>query len=212
MVRVDPSLAVTSECGSAGELLSLLARCQPDVLLLDQDLMGPTDLGFLQSLLSCHPRLRVLVLLTQEPADGYVGGAGAIGALGLVLRVAQPSLIIKALRAVASGHRWLQRELTDRLVQDYARAVSPIPPAGGPRLSRRQREILALLSQGLSNRDISKRLYISEKTVKAHLTALFRGLGVSSRTGAVCSALQLGVLSIKDLGSSPLERGATTRA
>jgi len=204
-IRMDPSFTVTSECGSARQLLATLEHAQPDVLVLDQDLMGQTDLSFLQSVLSRHPGLRVLVLLAPEPANGYLGRAAATGALGLVLKQADPSLITKALCAAAAGRRWIQRELTDRLVQDYVRAVSSSPPAGEPSLSRRQSEILALLCQGLPNREIAKYLCISEKTVKAHLTQLFLKLGAASRVGAVCSAIRQGLVRPDSFENSSLQ-------
>lgn len=180
--------------GSGEEVLALLARSQPDVLLLDSELPGVADLELLRQVLSEHAGLRVLVLLGAEPPDHYLGQAAASGATGFVLRNADLALLAKALRAVAVGRTWLQRELTDRLLRDYAIASSPAVHTPGVALSRRQRQVLDLLAQGLRTRDIARQLAISEKTVKAHLTGLFRKLGVSNRCAAVCFALRRGLV------------------
>lgn len=201
VARVDPALAVIAECGRAEDLLPLISRAKPDVLVLDQDLMGMADLGLLRRLLRWYPGLRVLILLSAEPPDDYLGQAAAAGAAGFVLRQADLSLLAKALRAVASGRRWLQRELTERLIQDYAQATSPAALDRGPPLTPRQMQLLGLLSRGLRNREIADQLSISEKTVKAHLTALFRKLGVPNRVGAVRYGLERG------LGRSASEEG-----
>jgi DNA-binding NarL/FixJ family response regulator len=179
-----------AECAQADDLMPAIQRHNPDVVLVDQDLLSASDPGLLRRLLRWHPGLRVLLLLAGEPPDDYLGRAAAAGAAGFVLRQADTSLLVKALRAVASGRTWLQRELTERLVQDYARATTPTPADHQPALSRRQSQLLALLAQGLTNREIAQRLSLSEKTVKAHLTALYRKLGVSNRVGAARVALE----------------------
>lgn len=185
--RLDSALALVGECRNGEELLSLLARMEPDVLLVDADLAGMADLGLLRRALSHRPNLRVLILLPADPPDDYLGRAAGEGARGFALRNADPALLAKALRAVAAGRTWLQRELTEKLFQDYFRATSPAPTVSTPFLSRRQQQVLVLLAQGLRSREITRQLSISEKTVKAHLTGLFRKLGVTNRLGAVCS-------------------------
>jgi DNA-binding NarL/FixJ family response regulator len=184
---------VIGECGRTDELLASVGQSRPDVLLLDQDLTEGRDVTLLRELLSHYPRLRVVVLLAGEPPDDYLGRAAAAGAAGFVLRQADPSLLVKAIRAVASGRPWIQRELTSRLIQDYVRVTTPVPTDMPTGLSPRQRELLVLLAQGLRNRDIAQQLGLSEKTVKAHLTAVFRKLGVSSRVGAACYAVSQGL-------------------
>ena len=187
--RVDAQLALIGECARAEELFSLLGRLEPDVVLVDTDLEGMADLSLLARLLSSRPETRVVLLLARELPDGYLGKAATAGAAGFVLRDADAALLTKALRAVAAGRPWLQRELTEQLLQDYKRMTSPGPRIPGPMLSPRQRQVLDLLSQGLRSREIAEQLSISEKTVKAHLTSLFRKLGVTNRLGAVCLAL-----------------------
>ncbi|MCJ7750409.1 MAG: response regulator transcription factor [Armatimonadetes bacterium] len=191
IVHLDPSFTVRNECTRPGELLAMLERSEPDVLVLDRDM---ANLSLLRNLLSRHPSLRIVILITEQPMAGYLGEAAATGVLGFVCKQAVPSLMIKALRAAATGHRWIQRELTDRLVQDYGLAAPAFLAACDPPLSQRQKEILVLLFKGLTNRAIAEHLCISEKTVKAHLTQLVLKLGVANRVGAVCFAIRQGLV------------------
>jgi len=187
--RVDHTLVHAGGCGRKQELFATLARVQPDVVLLDVDLPGMADLELLRDLLSRYPDLGVVILLAAGVEDMYLGRAVAAGAKGFVLRDASPSLVAKALCAVAAGRSWLQRELTEKLFHDHTRAATSAPSAFEALLSPRQSQVLGLVAQGLPNREVAHHLSISEKTVKAHLTAIFRKLGVTNRYRAIHLAL-----------------------
>ena len=143
------------------------------------------------------PDVPVIMLSTYENAP-YVKRALSDGAAGYLLKDATPEDLSQAINVAMSGSGNVLQPARDpepvrRQITGVRRRNAERPPRASTRLTQREHDILALLSEGRSNRDIAQRLYLSEKTVKAHLAAIFRKLGVTNRTQAAMMAVQMGV-------------------
>ena len=159
-------------------LAAVDANSDLDVVILDLALPGMAGMKVLEELGLRRPGLPVMVLSASEDPD-YVRQTMALGALGYVPKSASPDTLIAAIRFVLQGELY---------VPPFMLSAKPPLPATAknlPRLTKRQSEVLAALCKGLSNKGIARDLNMSEKTVKAHITTIFRLLGVQNRTQAV---------------------------
>lgn len=177
----DPSIEVVGQAASGEEAVVLAdtLRCRgegPDVVLMDLQLgAGISGIEATRRLMAAHPGLHVLVLTTFD-ADTDIFGALDAGAVGYLLKDTRTDTLIRSVLDAAVGRPVLSPEVAMRVM---GRAT--YPDAG---LSNRETEILALLATGATNRDIARRLFISESTVKGHLVNLYAKLGVDNRTAA----------------------------
>ncbi len=143
-----------------------------------------------------YPQLAVLILSIHDDRE-YLLEVLKAGATGYLLKDVEPAHLIAGIRAVAKGETIVHPGLTGKLVSELSRlAKLPAQTFVNP-LTPREGEILALMSQGLSNGDIAKQVYLSEKTVKNHVTSILRKLGVTDRTQAVIAGVKRGLVSIK---------------
>lgn len=181
--------AVVLEAGDCAGTHRLLEE-HPDVdlVLLDLRLPGPGGLATLEKLRSDNPSLPVVVVSALED-PGTVRAALARGAMGFIPKSSSNDLMLSALRLVLSGGRYLPPEI---LSADSA-ASSPPASMDEVRLTDRQRDVLALMIQGKSNKHICRELGLAEATVKIHVTAILRALKVASRAQAIVAANQLGL-------------------
>ncbi len=149
----------------------------PDVVLMDLSMPGVDGTTATRLVLEAAPETRVVVLTSFAEAEQVTGALDA-GAVGYLLKDAEPEQLVRAIRDAAAGGAPLSARAATALLPRRT------PPSAADRLSAREREVLALVAEGLSNRVIGRRLEISEKTVKTHLTRVFAALGVSDRTSA----------------------------
>ncbi|GAA4561329.1 response regulator transcription factor [Streptomyces collinus] len=171
---------VVGEAATGEEALAMAARLRPDVVLMDLQLDGGMDgVTATRRLTEDGVGPRVLVL-TMFDTDADVTRAIEAGATGYLLKAEQPDELFTAIRNAASGRTALSPPVADRLL---TRLRSPCPA-----LSPREREILGQLARGLGNREIARALFISEATVKTHLSRIYDKLGVETRSGAVAAA------------------------
>ena len=188
--------AEVTEAGSADEAVEMLSSEPHDVALVDVRMPGRDGLELLREIRSSWPNLPVIMLSSYDNGE-YVKAALAEGAAGYLLKDTTPEDLAQAILVALSG---AGNVLSPRAVRNlfegsnFPDEASPgessIPIAG---LTRRELDVLQLLALGHSNREISRQLFLSEKTVKAHLAAVFRKLGVSSRTQAALAAIALGI-------------------
>ena len=174
-------LEVIGEAGTGVEALAAVVRQQPDLVLLDIDLGGEDGLDLLPRLLTAAPAARVIVLTGIRDARVHQE-ALARGARGLVLKDKVRVVLLKAIDKVAQGEYWFERTILTRQL-DRA-AAAPAPDSDEARiasLTAREREIVTLIGRGLKNQQIGEALFISEKTVRNHITAIFAKIGVSDR-------------------------------
>jgi DNA-binding NarL/FixJ family response regulator len=189
VVRESFADAEIMEAGNAAEALDLMRSADVDVRMPDSD-----GLELLHDMKSQWPDVPVIMLTSFDHAH-YVRRALAEGAAGYMLKDATPEDLEQAIKVALSGGG---NVLSPRVIQNLFEAMD----GGSDRseghrpassLTQRETDILALLAEGKSNRDISRSLYLSEKTVKAHLAAIFRKLGVSNRTQAAMAAVAMGI-------------------
>jgi DNA-binding NarL/FixJ family response regulator len=171
----DIEVVGTSADGHAAVELAL--RTSPDVVLMDLEMPGLNGIEATRELRSNGSDARVVVLTTFSDRDRILGALDA-GALGYLLKDAEPEELVRGVRAAARGESPLAPRAASAVLQ--ARASRPT----APELSQRETEVLELLGDGLPNKLIARRLGISEKTVKAHITRIFEALGVTDRTQA----------------------------
>jgi DNA-binding NarL/FixJ family response regulator len=176
-------LEIVSEVGDGPALFAALEEVQPDLLLIDVTMPDFEPLSAIRQIRSRYPQMKILVISAYDD-DVYVQGFLGAGVDGYHLKSQPLSDLRLAVQRVLAGEKWVSSPLIRKLIS-YADSSSP-PPT----LTRRRREILHLLQQGLDNQSIAQRLGLSIKTVENHLTLLYRQLGVQSRLEAVSYAAQ----------------------
>jgi DNA-binding NarL/FixJ family response regulator len=186
--------ATVREAGSADEAIDLLKEDEADVALVDVRMPDRDGLELLREIKATWPKIPVIMLTTFDHA-AYVKQALGDGADGYMLKDSAPEDLDQAIRvAMAGGGNVLSaraiRSLFESSSQSEMDRDRPIRPES---LTQRETDILALLSEGKSNREIARSLFLSEKTVKAHLAAVFRKLGVANRTQAAMAAVGMGM-------------------
>ncbi len=187
--------AVVVEAGSAETALEAMEAQDVDVALVDVRMPDRDGLDLLHQMRETWPHVPVIMLTSFDHAD-YVRRALAEGAAGYMLKDATPEDLEQAIRvALSGGGNVLSPKVIQNLFEEME-GRERTDEGEGPRpsgLTQRETDILALLAEGRSNRDISRALYLSEKTVKAHLAAIFRKLGVTNRTQAAMAAVSMGI-------------------
>jgi DNA-binding NarL/FixJ family response regulator len=201
VVRPEPDIEVAGEAADGRQALELAAELRPDVVVMDIRMPGVDGLEATRRLLAADGAPRVLVLTTFG-LDEYVYEALRAGAGGFVLKDAPPEELLAALRAVAAGDAVLGRGVAERVVAEYVRrppGPPPVPP-GLDELTAREREVLGLLAEGLSNAEIAARLVVTEPTVKTHVTRVLLKLGLRDRVQAVILAYETGLVRPGEAG------------
>jgi DNA-binding NarL/FixJ family response regulator len=184
-LRADADVAVVATGTSAADALAVMQRERPDVLILDLELGSGSALDALASLKSASPATRI-VIFSAYAGEERVAAAFERGADSYVLKGTSSDELLAAIRAVARGETYVPADIAAQL----ARAVR----APRERLTAREREILALLAEGLSNRAVAERLGIAERTVKFHVGEILGRLGASNRAQAVAIAQGRGLV------------------
>ncbi|HEX5450366.1 MAG TPA: response regulator transcription factor [Gaiellaceae bacterium] len=170
--------------------LALARKLDPDVILMDVRMPNLDGVEATRRLVDVGTRARILVLTTFD-LDEYVYAAICAGASGFLLKDVEPNELVDAIRVVAAGNSLFGPEATERLLARFA-----APPAGRTleELTEREHEILRLLATGLSNAELAQRLFLSETTVKTHVSSVLRKLGVRDRVQAVIAAYDAGLV------------------
>ena len=190
----DGAADVVGEAGDGSEAVALTRRHLPDVVLLDIRMPVLDGIEAARRIVA-DPMLTGVhvVMLTTFADDALVVGALRAGAQGYLLKSMPPEQIRSAVRAAAEGQTSLAPPLVERLVQEYARRrVEPAPALGT--LTGRETDVLREIATGRSNQEIAARLYVSEGTVKTHVAAVLRKLGLRDRTQAAVAAYELGLV------------------
>ena len=169
---------------TVAEANSLLGKEKPDLVLLDVHLPDGSGLDVLRRLAKSRSRPKV-ILLTAGMDDSQLLAAADLVPEGMVLKTSDPALLIECMDAVVAGQTWVDREIADRTRLARERAASTPP------LTRRERELIELVRQGLRNRDIAAELGVTEGTVKVYLHAIFDKVGVDNRTELAMRAGEL---------------------
>ena len=189
LLEVQDGIEVTGEAGDGATALALAAERAPDVILLDLKLPGMDGIAVLGELRTRNNPARVLVLTSAtEPASASL--AVRSGAAGMLYKDVDPDALVRAIRSVHDGHLLLAPEAAGSLARSGGVWGSGTPGGGLDALTSREREVLAELAKGRSNREIARALTVSEKTVKAHVSSVLAKLGVQDRTQAALLAVR----------------------
>ena len=184
-------IEVVGEASNGREAIEAVRHCHPDVVLMDIRMPVMDGIEATVGVVKLEPAPKVLVLTTFD-LDEYVYRALEAGASGFLLKDARPERLVDAVRTVASGDSLLAPEITRRLIERYL--VVPRRSAPPANLTPREHEVWLLLARGCSNAEIGRELYLSEATVKAHVTRLLAKLGLRDRVQAVVAAYETGAV------------------
>jgi DNA-binding NarL/FixJ family response regulator len=201
LLGAEPDIDVVAVAADGIEALRLAREHRPDVVCLDIRMPGRDGIDVARQLCGpdAQPPVPVLILTTFD-IDDYVFGALEAGASGFLLKDAEPETIVAAVRRVAAGESTLDGAVTARVVREFVRRRR-LQPVTAQRadglLTEREREILLLLAEGLSNDDIARRLVVEVSTVKSHLARMLPKIGVRSRLQAVVWAYQNRIVAVE---------------
>lgn len=195
ILEAQPDLEVVAEATDGAEAVAAVLRLRPDVVLMDVRMPGVDGLEAIRRLASLDTvSTRVLVLTTFD-LDEYVYDAIRAGASGFLLKDSPPHVLCAAVRSVVAGDLLVGPTVTRRLVERFTRGPRPGDDAQGLRdLTAREREVLALVGQGLSNAEIAARLFLSEATVKTHVARVMTKAQLRDRAQAVVLAYESGLV------------------
>jgi DNA-binding NarL/FixJ family response regulator len=183
-------LDVVGEAGTVAEAVAVAAETSPQVILMDLHLPDGSGSDATHAIVAAQPDVQV-VMLTMTDDDEAVFAALAAGARGYLLKGSDRAAIIAAVDAVARGEAILGAGVATRVLEHFARGTRPATPL--PELSDREREVLGLVADGLTNTAISERLFVSSKTVRNHVSNILTKLQVENRTEAGRRAREAGL-------------------
>lgn len=191
VLEAEPDFQLVGEAGSGEEAVRLAARLSPDVVIMDISLPGMSGIETTRRIRAACPRVRVLGLTMHED-EGYVRELLRAGADGYVVKRSAALELVRAIRAVVAGRAVLDPNVTRSVIEGYiARAPEPVDPADDP-FTPREREILILAAEGLTNAEMADRLHISIKTVQTHRAHIMEKLGAHDRVDLVRYAIRRG--------------------
>jgi len=189
MLAGQPDFKVVGEAADGAEAVALTERLRPDVVLMDLRMPGMDGVTAIRHIKARQPEVQILVLTTYD-TDADILRAIEAGATGYLLKDTGREELAHAIRATARGEAVLAPPVAAKLMQQ-------IRAPGEERLSARELEILSLVAQGKSNKEIARHLHISQATVKTHLLHIYAKLGVSDRTAAVTEGMRRGYIRLE---------------
>ena len=196
LIEEHPGLKVVGEAANRTDALMIATREQPDIILLDLDIKGDNGLDFLPLLHNAVREARVIILTGVSDPEVHQR-AIRLGARGLVHKEHAVEVVVKAIEKVYVGEVWFDRSMMGTVIAEMTRATASKtadPEADKiATLTEREREVIALIGEGLKNKSIADRLFISETTVRHHLTSIFNKLEVSDRLELVIYAYRQGL-------------------
>jgi DNA-binding NarL/FixJ family response regulator len=195
ILEARPDLEVVGEAEDGLQAVELAGQTEPDVILMDVRMPNIDGVEATRRIVERGSGARVIVLTTYD-LDEYVYDAIRSGASAFLLKDVQPTQLVEAIRIVAAGDALLAPSVTRRLLDRFARSLPDRQPAPASlsTLTAREVEVLRLLASGLSNAELSERLFVSEATVKTHVSSLLRKLEVRDRVQAVILAYEAGLV------------------
>lgn len=200
LIENNPELRVVAEAATPTEALEVTQREQPDIILLDLDLGGDNGSDILPRLLEVTDhRARAILLTGVQDVEAH-REAIRRGASGLVKKEQAAETLIKAIKKVNAGEIWLERAMTATIFREFrgsGRTSIDAEEAKIASLTDREHDVIELVGEGLKNKEIADRLFISDSTVRHHLTSIYEKLGVSDRLELVIYAYKHGLVNLK---------------
>jgi len=187
MLSSEPDIRVQGMAASAREAISLIERERPDVVLMDLRMPEMEGIEAIKRLRRISPNIKILVL-TNYGSDEYIVRATQAGAMGYLLKNTPQEEIVNAVRVVHSDERYVPKDIAKRLFEAIGREE----------LSPRELEVLVLVARGCTNKEVAQKLFISDKTVRNHVTSCLLKLQAKDRTEAVTRAIERGLIRLHD--------------
>lgn len=184
-----PQFEVVGEAGTAKESLEQVARLHPDVVLMDIRLPGTSGIDACEEITTKYPNTKV-IMLTSYAEDDMLFSAIRAGASGYVLKQIGAEDLVRAIESVGKGEGLLDPAVTQRVFQEVRRAVKEEEASAFASLSQQERHVLMLVSEGKTNREIARILYLGEGTVRNYVSSILSKLGVSNRAEAAAYAVE----------------------
>lgn len=184
-----PQFEVVGEAGSAREALEQVAALKPEVVLMDIRLPGTSGIEACEEIVNKYPGTKV-IMLTSYAEDEMLFSAIRAGASGYVLKQIDSDDLIKAIEAVSRGEALLDPAVTQRVFQEVRRAVKEEEASAFAHLSQQEKHVLLLVSEGKTNREIAKLLFLGEGTVRNYVSSILSKLGVNNRAEAAAYAVE----------------------
>lgn len=190
ILELEDDMTVIAQAPNGEEAIKLAKECGPDVILMDINMPGMNGLQAIKEMKEDNIPSKIIVLTIHEDRE-YLFKTLQMGAEGYVLKDADPNVLIEAIRSVNRGQSYIQANMTRELVKEFNKiTLHDKSKSEESSLTAREVEVLELIAEGMINKEIAKRLYISEKTVKNHVSNIFRKLNVSDRTQAAIYAFK----------------------
>jgi two-component system response regulator NreC len=197
VLATDPELEVVGVASSGEEAIEKVRELEPDVVLMDIGMPGLSGFEATRRIRESHPNTQV-VALTVHDSEGYVFQMLQAGATGYVVKRAPAEDVIAAVKRAHQGEAVLHPSVAKLLIKDYLARVAKGEETSFDTLSEREREILKLIAEGKTNREIADTLFLSIKTVQAHRANLMRKLGMHDRTELVKYAIRKGIIGLDE--------------
>ncbi|MEA2232223.1 MAG: hypothetical protein QOD83_2039 [Solirubrobacteraceae bacterium] len=195
ILESEPDIEVVGEAADGEQAVEATRRLRPDVVLMDIQMPGEDGLRATRRITERPGQPSRVVILTTFERDDYVYEALQSGASGFLLKNAPPEQLVHAVRVVAAGDALLAPSITRRIIEQFARR--PIKPELDEQLqslTQREREVLAMLARGMSNAELAAELFVTEGTIKTHVSSLLAKLGLRDRVQAVVVAYESGLV------------------
>jgi two-component system response regulator DevR len=189
LLERHPQFEVVGEAGSAREALEQVAALKPEVVLMDIRLPGTSGIEACEEIVNKYPGTRV-IMLTSYAEDEMLFSAIRAGASGYILKQIGSSDLVRALEAVSRGEALLDPAVTQRVFQEVRRAVKEEEASAFAHLSQQEKHVLLLVSEGKTNREIAKSLFLGEGTVRNYVSSILSKLGVNNRAEAAAYAVE----------------------
>jgi DNA-binding NarL/FixJ family response regulator len=180
LLEAEDDIKMVGEASNGNECVDMLTKLKPDILLLDLRMPDKGGLAVLEEVDLDSLTTRVIVLTATEDDHDAVR-AMRLGARGIVLKQSASDLLVHSIHRIHDGEIWLDNRVTAEVMKAFAKDSNRSPRGDKPLLSDREKQVVQLVAQGVRNREIAKKLFISEQTVKNHLRNIFDKLGVSDR-------------------------------
>jgi DNA-binding NarL/FixJ family response regulator len=196
ILESEPDIEVVGEAENGEQAAAATRRLHPDVVLMDIQMPGGDGLQATRRITGDPELASRVVILTTFELDEYVFEALQAGASGFLLKNAPPEELLQAVRVVAAGDALLAPSVTRRIIEQFARRpVAPQVRAQLESLTQREREVLVMLARGRSNAELAAELFVTEGTVKTHVSSLLAKLGLRDRVQAVVLAYESGLVT-----------------
>jgi two-component system response regulator DegU len=213
ILNMESDLEVIGECGNGIQVLEFCNQHKPDVVLLDINMPLENGVVATERLRDIFPDIKVIILSIHDD-ESYVFETLRKGASGYLLKDMEAEALINAIRTVAEGHAYIHPKVTGKLINQLRRmtyldeigatsgaaaskeTVAKFVPNGNNPLTRREAEVLKLMAEGKSNKTIGENLFISEKTVKNHVSSILQKMEVDDRTQAVINSIKYGWVTL----------------